>query len=291
MKNKKKIIAIASLIIILGIGIFATLTTSDLQGAMRNKRIKKPITTTQMPTQTPTCGNGTINSGEACDDGNTTNGDGCSSTCTIETPMGTAYVNITTPGGSSGFSGQGWLPRATIETCAGNENEWVPILQTYMIIDDRNFRLDRLPFMARKAGVNPQPPQDPQAVKMTVSTNQQNWQGTSIAEYVINNPESVAQQPGGYFLIETGGLNLSANTTYYLTFSIQRNPVTLNAGEDYEINGTINTSLAQLEQTNYGEFLPGPIVGGKIMPGYPHPNMQVYQSSNYTKYTMAPCSN
>lgn len=286
MKDKKKIISIASLVIVFGVIIFAALNSSDLQGAVRNKRIKKPITTTQAQT----CGNGTINSGEACDDGNIANGDGCSSTCTIETPMGTAYVNISTPGGNTGLSQQGWLQPVTIATCAGNENEWIPILQTYMIIDDRNFRLDRLPFMARKAGTNT-PPQDPQAFKMTVSTDHQNWQGTAVGEYVINNPESVAQQPGGYFLIETGGLNLSANTTYYLTFSIQRNPVTLNAGEDYEINASINTSLVYLAGINYGEFLPGPIVGGQISPVYPHPNMQLYQLGHYTKYTMVPCSN
>ena len=32
----------------------------------------------------PTCGNGTIEAGEACDDGNLLNNDGCSSTCTVE---------------------------------------------------------------------------------------------------------------------------------------------------------------------------------------------------------------
>ncbi len=33
----------------------------------------------------PVCGNGIIESGEACDDGNTNNGEGCSSTCQVET--------------------------------------------------------------------------------------------------------------------------------------------------------------------------------------------------------------
>jgi len=37
------------------------------------------------PPPPPVCGNGKVESGEACDDGNTTNGDGCSSTCGIET--------------------------------------------------------------------------------------------------------------------------------------------------------------------------------------------------------------
>ena len=32
----------------------------------------------------PTCGDGTIDTGEVCDDDNTNNGDGCSSTCTVE---------------------------------------------------------------------------------------------------------------------------------------------------------------------------------------------------------------
>ena len=30
------------------------------------------------------CGNGVLDSGEACEDGNTTNGDGCDDTCAIE---------------------------------------------------------------------------------------------------------------------------------------------------------------------------------------------------------------
>jgi cysteine-rich repeat protein len=34
----------------------------------------------------PVCGNGKLETGEACDDGNLTNGDGCSSTCTVEPP-------------------------------------------------------------------------------------------------------------------------------------------------------------------------------------------------------------
>ncbi|MDD5025812.1 MAG: DUF4215 domain-containing protein [Candidatus Peribacteraceae bacterium] len=36
------------------------------------------------PVQAATCGNGEIETGEACDDGNTTGGDGCSATCTVE---------------------------------------------------------------------------------------------------------------------------------------------------------------------------------------------------------------
>jgi cysteine-rich repeat protein len=34
--------------------------------------------------EVPTCGDGHLDSGEACDDGNTANNDGCSSTCVIE---------------------------------------------------------------------------------------------------------------------------------------------------------------------------------------------------------------
>jgi cysteine-rich repeat protein len=32
-----------------------------------------------------TCGNGTVEAGEACDDGNLTNGDGCTAACTVQT--------------------------------------------------------------------------------------------------------------------------------------------------------------------------------------------------------------
>ena len=35
-------------------------------------------------TNTPTCGNGVVDTGETCDDGNANNGDGCSSTCQVE---------------------------------------------------------------------------------------------------------------------------------------------------------------------------------------------------------------
>ena len=36
----------------------------------------------------PLCGNGVVDTGEACDDGNTTDGDGCSATCGIEVTGG-----------------------------------------------------------------------------------------------------------------------------------------------------------------------------------------------------------
>jgi cysteine-rich repeat protein len=44
----------------------------------------------------PSCGNGTLESGEQCDDGNTTNGDGCNSNCQQETSGG---------GGGCGLAG------------------------------------------------------------------------------------------------------------------------------------------------------------------------------------------
>jgi cysteine-rich repeat protein len=51
-------------------------------------------------TQTPSCGNGVIDPGEACDDGNTNNGDGCSSSCTIENTA-TPRISITTDSASA----------------------------------------------------------------------------------------------------------------------------------------------------------------------------------------------
>ncbi|MBI4819989.1 MAG: DUF4215 domain-containing protein [Deltaproteobacteria bacterium] len=39
-----------------------------------------------------TCGDGTVDAGEACDDGNTTNGDGCSDSCRIEPGCGNGVV-------------------------------------------------------------------------------------------------------------------------------------------------------------------------------------------------------
>ncbi|HZO13000.1 MAG TPA: lamin tail domain-containing protein [Polyangiaceae bacterium] len=38
------------------------------------------------PPVVPVCGNGSVESGEACDDGNTAPGDGCSAACTVEQP-------------------------------------------------------------------------------------------------------------------------------------------------------------------------------------------------------------
>jgi cysteine-rich repeat protein len=43
--------------------------------------------TCQVEEHTCVCGNGVVETGETCDDGNTTNGDGCSSTCQIELPV------------------------------------------------------------------------------------------------------------------------------------------------------------------------------------------------------------
>lgn len=59
-----------------------------------------------------TCGNGTIETPEACDDGNTTAGDGCSSTCTLE-PLpagidacpGASITFAGAPGGPMSFHG------------------------------------------------------------------------------------------------------------------------------------------------------------------------------------------
>ena len=340
-KKKKVIIAVTSIVVLLGVAFFATLSSEDLAGRSSQKRKKKPrakaptaitqqvktkaktktpirtttaptmtapptITMTAAPTMTapptasappttpapptPVCGDGNIDLslGEVCDDGNLTNGDGCSSLCEAEAPpvpMGTAHVNITTPGGNSGFLAGGWLEPVTIETCVGNENDWIAVLQTYMIVDDRNFRLDRLPFSTKVPGPGAGV-QDASAVRMTVSTDRQNWQGTSVGEYTVNNPQ------GAYALIETGGLELSANTTYYLTFSIQRNATNLAPGENYQNPSIIQTALSSLTGTNYGEFLPGgPTVGGLITAAYPNANMNVYQLQPFTHYTMTACSN
>lgn len=265
MKNKntkKKIIALASIAVLLGVALVTSLSSGDLQGARRNKLSVKTTSSGNSNTSTPPA--------------------------PPASPV-VAHVNITTPGGSSGFSGGGWLTPPTIETCTGNETEWTPILQTYMIIVNQNFRLDRLPFMAKKAGPNGQ---DPQNLKMTVSTDHQNWQGSAIGEYVVNNPESMVVNPGGYFLIETGGLELAANTTYYLTFSVQRNPITLTTGENYQVLARIQTGVVQLAGTNYGEFVPGgPTVGGLITPTNLNTLMNVHQMMYYTNYNMAPCSN
>lgn len=51
-------------------------------------------------TQTPSCGNGVVDQGEACDDGNANNGDGCSSSCTTENAS-TPRVTLTTDSASA----------------------------------------------------------------------------------------------------------------------------------------------------------------------------------------------
>ena len=45
----------------------------------------------------PTCGNGVVDTGETCDDGNTASGDGCSSTCQTETSAVPAIVGSMNP--------------------------------------------------------------------------------------------------------------------------------------------------------------------------------------------------
>ena len=79
-----------------------------------------------------TCGNGTVDTGEACDDGNTTSGDGCSATCQTEnvsTPRVTATVDkptlttelktsnriAVTVAGSGGFSGAVTLAASVVD--------------------------------------------------------------------------------------------------------------------------------------------------------------------------------
>lgn len=52
------------------------------------------------PPPAPVCGNGRLETGEACDDGNTTDGDGCSATCTVEPQascVGTLTCNLGAP--------------------------------------------------------------------------------------------------------------------------------------------------------------------------------------------------
>jgi len=52
-----------------------------------------PSNTFNVNVYIPACGNGILDTGEACDDGDTTNGDGCSSTCTIENLCGNGTLN------------------------------------------------------------------------------------------------------------------------------------------------------------------------------------------------------
>ncbi len=67
------------------------------------------------------CGNGMIESGEACDDGNTTNGNGCSSTCTVETGYtctgSPSQCSANSTGGSGGIKSNGDGTVTVSKTC------------------------------------------------------------------------------------------------------------------------------------------------------------------------------
>ena len=74
-----------------GTGSLATSTTSSL--VMQLDNYNMGVTgpghcgdATPPPPPSPMCGNGTMESGEACDDGNVASGDGCSAACTVELP-------------------------------------------------------------------------------------------------------------------------------------------------------------------------------------------------------------
>ena len=65
-----------------------------------------------MPSTGPVCGNGIMETGEACDDGNTINGDGCSSTCVVENTCNPQSAK-THPASTTDWSGSLCINNAT----------------------------------------------------------------------------------------------------------------------------------------------------------------------------------
>ena len=153
-QNKKKLIALASLVVLLGVAAFAAFSSDDLQGKRRNKRkrvAKPPAITQQVATQpsssitlpiappapAPACGDGNVDSAEACDDGNTINGDGCSSTCLEEAVEKNIWFNRL-----GGSQGSGAVHRNSgrifVSTICPISQNWEPIGQWGISIDSDN---------------------------------------------------------------------------------------------------------------------------------------------------------
>lgn len=69
----------------------------------------------------PACGNGVLDTGEACDDGNVINGDGCSSLCVIESLCGNGVLNTGEACDDGNvISGDGCSSTCALEILCGN---------------------------------------------------------------------------------------------------------------------------------------------------------------------------
>ncbi|MDQ3298479.1 MAG: hypothetical protein M3619_17990 [Myxococcota bacterium] len=95
----------------------------------------------------PDCGNGVVDTGEACDDGNTTSGDGCSAGCSseqvvtprvsvsldktaISTELKTSNMVVVTVTGADGFSGAVNLTGAVLDGASAPVQGWAVVFNT-----------------------------------------------------------------------------------------------------------------------------------------------------------------
>jgi cysteine-rich repeat protein len=95
----------------------------------------------------PNCGNGTMDTGEACDDGNTLSGDGCSATCTTEQTTSprvaitvdkpTLMTDLAVPNevtvtltSMNGFAGDVTLTTSVVDSAQAPITNWTTTLST-----------------------------------------------------------------------------------------------------------------------------------------------------------------
>ena len=89
--------------------------------APRNRRAARAPRRRRAPSS---CGNGTVETGEACDDGNMNSGDGCSSSCTIE--AGFMCPAVARSDAETCQSGTGTVPAACPPSCATSRTKRSP---------------------------------------------------------------------------------------------------------------------------------------------------------------------
>ncbi len=101
------------------------------------------------------CGDGVLDSAEACDDGNQTSCDGCSATCTVEPGAlcGDAVVSAGCEGCDDGnaVAGDGCAPTCALERVLGGGPSTTECYTEWRVDNAAN-----VPLLAKKGGINPQ---------------------------------------------------------------------------------------------------------------------------------------
>ena len=82
------------------------------------------------PENTAVCGNGEIETGEACDDGNAVSGDGCSDACQVEFPIAVQWSFATLAGVPQ------TCPAGSTVTLEMSNAERTPVVETFACVDN-----------------------------------------------------------------------------------------------------------------------------------------------------------